>query len=96
MVGVQVRGTMDKYPPYQSIFAKLSFGESQMLDKAFYEEEVKRLCQAFEQQVLSFTPHFCLFWYSFERRWFWHLSVIPSFKISFSTSFVCSHQLYSI
>ncbi|WOK95777.1 V-type proton ATPase subunit d2 isoform X1 [Canna indica] len=46
----QVRGAMEKYPPYQSIFAKLSYGESQMLDKAFYEEEVKRLCLAFEQQ----------------------------------------------
>lgn len=44
---------MEKYPPYQSIFAKLSFGESQMLDKAFYEEEVKRLTLAFEQQVRS-------------------------------------------
>ncbi|CAK9322646.1 unnamed protein product [Citrullus colocynthis] len=46
----QVRGAMEKYPPYQSIFSKLSYGESQMLDKAFYEEEVKRLCLAFEQQ----------------------------------------------
>ncbi|KAG6537525.1 hypothetical protein ZIOFF_002619 [Zingiber officinale] len=46
----QVRGAMEKYPPYQSIFAKISYGESQMLDKAFYEEEVKRLCLAFEQQ----------------------------------------------
>ncbi|KAL6143425.1 hypothetical protein ACLB2K_054120 [Fragaria x ananassa] len=46
----QVRGVMEKYPPYQSIFSKLSYGESQMLDKAFYEEEVKRLCLAFEQQ----------------------------------------------
>lgn len=45
---------MEKYPPYQSIFAKLAYGESQMLDKAFYEEEVKRLCLAFEQQVCSF------------------------------------------
>lgn len=42
---------MEKYPPYQAIFAKMSYGESQMLDKAFYEEEVKRLCLAFEQQV---------------------------------------------
>lgn len=47
----QVRGAMDKYPPYASIFAKLSYGESQMLDKAFYEEEVKRLTATFEQQV---------------------------------------------
>ncbi|GAU26000.1 hypothetical protein TSUD_166820 [Trifolium subterraneum] len=46
----QVRAVMEKYPPYQSIFAKLSYGESQMLDKAFYEEEVKRHCLAFEQQ----------------------------------------------
>lgn len=37
----QVRGVMEKYPPYQSIFSKLSYGETQMLDKAFYEEEVK-------------------------------------------------------
>ncbi|KAK4393079.1 V-type proton ATPase subunit d2 [Sesamum angolense] len=44
-----VRAAMEKYPPYQSIFSKLSYGESQMLDKAFYEEEVKRLCLAFEQ-----------------------------------------------
>eukprot|EP00270_Netrium_digitus_P019159 TRINITY_DN749_c0_g1_i3.p1 TRINITY_DN749_c0_g1~~TRINITY_DN749_c0_g1_i3.p1 ORF type:complete len:418 (-),score=93.69 TRINITY_DN749_c0_g1_i3:300-1367(-) len=45
-----VRAAMEKYPPYSSIFAKLSFGESQMLDKAFYEEEVKRLTLSFEQQ----------------------------------------------
>ncbi|XVE83841.1 hypothetical protein DITRI_Ditri16bG0120000 [Diplodiscus trichospermus] len=49
-IAVQVRSVMEKYPPYQSIFSKLSYGESQMLDKAFYEEEVKRLCLAFEQQ----------------------------------------------
>lgn len=49
---------MEKYPPYQSIFSKLSYGESQMLDKAFYEEEVKRLCLSFEQQVC------------FPRAWF--------------------------
>jgi V-type H+-transporting ATPase subunit d len=66
---------MEKYPPYQSIFAKLSYGESQMLDKAFYEEEVKRLCLSFEQQVIFFfkilisfalikcTPYLtCTFW----------------------------------
>ncbi|KAG0538232.1 hypothetical protein BDA96_03G217500 [Sorghum bicolor] len=46
----QVRGAMEKYPPYQSIFSRISYGESQMLDKAFYEEEVKRLCLSFEQQ----------------------------------------------
>ncbi|KAF9623303.1 hypothetical protein IFM89_000792, partial [Coptis chinensis] len=47
----QVRAVMEKYPPYQSIFSKMSYGESQMLDKAFYEEEVKRECLAFEQQA---------------------------------------------
>ncbi|CAI5976472.1 unnamed protein product [Closterium sp. NIES-65] len=46
----QVRAAMEKYPPYAAIFAKLSFGESQMLDKAFYEEEVKRLTLSFDQQ----------------------------------------------
>lgn len=46
----QVRGAMEKYPAYQEIFLKISYGESQMLDKAFYEEEVKRLCMAFTQQ----------------------------------------------
>ncbi|WZZ38886.1 hypothetical protein YC2023_035145 [Brassica napus] len=35
-------------PPYQAIFSKMSYGESQMLDKAFYEEDVRRLCLAFE------------------------------------------------
>lgn len=32
-----------------------------MLDKAFYEEEVKRLCLAFEQQVCSNSPFNILF-----------------------------------
>jgi hypothetical protein len=45
---------MEKYPPYQSIFSRISYGESQMLDKAFYEEEVKRLCLSFEQQVFIY------------------------------------------
>ena len=45
---------MEKYPPYQSIFSRISYGESQMLDKAFYEEEVKRLCLSFEQQVYMY------------------------------------------
>lgn len=47
---------MEKYPPYQAIFSKMSYGESQMLDKAFYEEEVRRLCLAFEQQVCFPLP----------------------------------------
>lgn len=65
---------MEKYPPYQSIFAKLSYGESQMLDKAFYEEEVKRLCLAFDQQVI-FSPFLITFVllkciYSLLDNWF--------------------------
>jgi V-type H+-transporting ATPase subunit d len=51
---------MEKYPPYQSIFSRISYGESQMLDKAFYEEEVKRLCLSFEQQVYIYI---FLLWY---------------------------------
>ncbi|GJU44291.1 hypothetical protein Tco_1201557 [Tanacetum coccineum] len=46
----QVRGVMEKYPPYQPILGKLSYGKSQMLNKTFYEEEVKRLCLSFEKQ----------------------------------------------
>ena len=30
----QIRSAMEKCPPYQAIFTKLGFGESQMLDKA--------------------------------------------------------------
>lgn len=44
---------MEKYPGYAAIFAKLSFGESQMLDKAFFEEEVKRLMLSYDQQVCT-------------------------------------------
>eukprot|EP00243_Klebsormidium_subtile_P003700 TRINITY_DN17291_c0_g1_i1.p1 TRINITY_DN17291_c0_g1~~TRINITY_DN17291_c0_g1_i1.p1 ORF type:complete len:354 (+),score=82.99 TRINITY_DN17291_c0_g1_i1:399-1460(+) len=46
----QVRAAMEKYPPYQSIFSKLQFGESQILDKAFYEAEVKACVLGYEQQ----------------------------------------------
>jgi hypothetical protein len=46
---------MEKYPPYQAIFSRISYGESQLLDKAFYEEEVRRLCLSFEQQVFFFS-----------------------------------------
>jgi V-type H+-transporting ATPase subunit d len=56
---------MEKYPPYQAIFSKLSFGESQMLDKAFYEEEVKRLTLSFEQQVC--LGHGCYYSGSFHN-----------------------------
>ena len=41
---------MEKCPPYQAIFTKLGYGESQMLDKVLFEEEVRRLCDTFEQQ----------------------------------------------
>ncbi|XP_026659836.1 V-type proton ATPase subunit d1-like isoform X4 [Phoenix dactylifera] len=53
VIGFQVHAAMEKYPPYQSVFSKISHGESQMLVKAFCEEEVKELCLAFEQQDLQ-------------------------------------------
>eukprot|EP00899_Mesostigma_viride_P005277 jgi/Mesvir1/14750/Mv05393-RA.1 len=46
----QVRAVMEKYPPYQALFSRLAFGETQMLDRAFYEEEVKRNAFTFQQQ----------------------------------------------
>ncbi|KAL3702308.1 hypothetical protein R1sor_020330 [Riccia sorocarpa] len=52
-----VRGVIEKYPPYQAVFAKLSFGESQMLDKAFFEEQAKKLTLVFEQQF-----HYAVFY----------------------------------
>ncbi|KAL2635017.1 hypothetical protein R1flu_006496 [Riccia fluitans] len=58
-----VRAVVEKYPPYQAVFAKLSFGESQMLDKAFFEEQVKRLTLVFEQQF-----HYAVFYGYFKLR----------------------------
>ncbi|CAK0737150.1 V-type proton ATPase subunit d2 [Coccomyxa viridis] len=46
----QIRNAMEKCPPYQALFNKLGYGESQMLDKVLYEEEVRRLTDTFEQQ----------------------------------------------
>jgi hypothetical protein len=68
----QVRGAMEKYPAYQGIFAKLSFGESQMLDKAFYEEEVKRLTLTFEQQVCITLSHLSMLFF---LAWPQHMQV---------------------
>jgi hypothetical protein len=68
----QVRGAMEKYPAYQGIFAKLSFGESQMLDKAFYEEEVKRLTLTFEQQVCITLIHLSMLFF---LAWPQHMQV---------------------
>ena len=46
-----VRGAVEKYPTYGAIFAKVPFGsDATALDKAFYEEEVKRHVLMFEQQ----------------------------------------------
>eukprot|EP00898_Chlorokybus_atmophyticus_P000084 jgi/Chlat1/1076/Chrsp110S08636 len=53
----QVRGVMEQYPPYAAIFSRLSYGETQMLDKALYEEEVRRCVLCFEQQF-----HYAVFW----------------------------------
>lgn len=46
----QVRAAVEKYPQFASLFAKLTYGDSTMLDKIFYEEEVKRNVLMFEQQ----------------------------------------------
>lgn len=46
----QIRSAMEKCPPYQAIFNKMGYGESQMLDKVLYEEEVRREVFTFEQQ----------------------------------------------
>lgn len=52
----QIRAAMEKCPPYQAIFAKLGFGESQMLDKVLYEEEARRCVFTYEQQF-----HYAIF-----------------------------------
>ena len=39
----QIRSAMEKCPPYQAIFTKLGFGESQMLDKARGAQPGRRL-----------------------------------------------------
>ncbi|KAI3431669.1 hypothetical protein D9Q98_004716 [Chlorella vulgaris] len=46
----QIRSVMEKCPPYQAIFSRLGLGESQMLDKILYEEEVRQLINTYEQQ----------------------------------------------
>ncbi|KAF5841910.1 vacuolar H+ ATPase V0 sector, subunit D [Dunaliella salina] len=46
----QIRAAMEKIPVYASIFNKLGFGESQMLDKLLYDEEVRRCVLTYEQQ----------------------------------------------
>jgi V-type H+-transporting ATPase subunit d len=46
-----VRGAVEKYPTYGAIFAKVPFGgDATALDKAFYEEEVRKHVLMFEQQ----------------------------------------------
>lgn len=46
----QIRAAMEKCPPYQAIFNKMGVGETQMLDKILYEEEVRRCVFTYEQQ----------------------------------------------
>lgn len=53
----QVRGAVEKYPQFSSLFSKLQYGDSTMLDKIFYDEEVKRHVLMFEQQF-----HFGVFY----------------------------------
>jgi V-type H+-transporting ATPase subunit d len=40
-----------------TLCAQLGYGESQMLDKLLYEEEVRRCCQCYEQQF-----HYAVFY----------------------------------
>ena len=53
----QVRSVVDKFPAYGAVFGRMGLGENTMLDKVFYEEEVKMLCLAFEQQF-----HYAIFY----------------------------------
>lgn len=53
----QVRAAMEKVPTYAAIFNKMGYGESQMLDKLLYEEEVKRCSFTYEQQF-----HYAVFY----------------------------------
>ncbi|GBG61341.1 hypothetical protein CBR_g20375 [Chara braunii] len=46
----EVRTAAEKYQPYHLIFSRLGYGENQLLDKVFYQEEAKRLSLSFEQQ----------------------------------------------
>jgi V-type H+-transporting ATPase subunit d len=57
----QIRAAMEKCPPYQAIFSRLGLGETQMLDKIMYEEEVRQLMATYEQQF-----HYAVF-YSYMR-----------------------------
>ena len=41
---------MERVPAYASLFARLGYGESAMLDKLLYEEEARRCAACFEQQ----------------------------------------------
>lgn len=38
----QVRSVLENYSQYHTIYSKMGFGETPLLDKAFYEEEVRR------------------------------------------------------
>jgi V-type H+-transporting ATPase subunit d len=98
---MQVRGAMEKYPPYQSIFSRISYGESQMLDKAFYEEEVRRLCLSFEQQVyfplLICLSCFILLLQTCSWKFGAILAAISSFVVlSFNKSFLALQFHYGV
>lgn len=46
----QVRAVCEKYSSFQHIFAKLNYGDLTMIDRLFYEEEVKKCLSMYEQQ----------------------------------------------
>lgn len=53
----QVRAAVERCPPYQAIFQRLGLGESQLLDRALYEEEARRAAASYEQQF-----HYAVFY----------------------------------
>jgi V-type H+-transporting ATPase subunit d len=48
--GCQVRGALEPYQAYSAITSKMGYGECPLLDKVFFEEEVKRAVSSFELQ----------------------------------------------
>lgn len=46
----QIRAAMEGCPSYRAMFNKMGTGETQLLDRLMYEEEVQRCVGAFEQQ----------------------------------------------
>mmetsp|Transcript_4511 Transcript_4511/g.11054 ORF Transcript_4511/g.11054 Transcript_4511/m.11054 type:complete len:272 (-) Transcript_4511:3181-3996(-) len=59
----QVRAVMDNSPSFSAIFSKLSSSSDQILEKLFYEEEMKRCEATFHQQF-----HYAIFYAYMKMR----------------------------